>query len=156
MDNPHNIPPSLLDYSFIDFHLENPISSERRSGEDEDGYFSIPATISLDYKVAFHKEIEERYYFFLTAHIKMDTSSVKAEIAGIFQFDKESDEDYRKKMIRLQGISTLYGILRGGVCMLTTTRPIMLPNVMVADVVNEIERRKREEEKSSADGSEQN
>ena len=80
-----------------------------------------------------------------------------AFIEGYFSFDEQSDSETRDYLIRLQGCTTLYGILRGilsSITSMTRSRKILLPNIMMQEVVKDIEegrQREESEDKSSTE-----
>lgn len=138
------MPPSLLDYTFIDFHLENPITQIDDS-QSQEGYIPSTAQVAFNYNIGVHETIKERYFFELSAQIISDHTKIKTTLVGIFQFEDNTDQDYKETMIRHQGVATLYSVLRGYVGMMTTSRIFVLPNIMPADIVKNVEELKKKE-----------
>lgn len=72
-----------------------------------------------------------------------DIYKVDFQILGFFAFPKDTVEDNMQYLIRVNGCTILYGILRGIVANVTGTfpeGPLPLPTVMMHDVVNSVER----------------
>ena len=71
--------------------------------------------------------------------------SLDCEIVGLFRFPEDSTEETMQGLIRLNGCTILYGILRGQLANITGAFPrqkLILPTVMMEEVVNEVEREK--------------
>lgn len=75
------------------------------------------------------------------------------EIVGYFSFPEDTPEESMQMLIRYNGCTILYGILRGQIAGITGSFPhdkLVLPTVMMENVVREIETRKTREAKTSA------
>lgn len=107
----------------------------------------------FDYTVGQHKNEEHRYRMAFRvlaeefaeneqpAGLKLD-----CEIVGFLALNPALDKAEREKLVRLNGVSILYGILRGIVATMTGTFPngkLNLPAALPADVVNQVEEQKR-------------
>lgn len=76
-----------------------------------------------------------------------------SEIIGYFSFPEDTPEKNMQELIRYNGCTILYGILRGQIAGITGSFPhdkLVLPTVMMENVVREIETRKTREAKTSA------
>ncbi len=70
---------------------------------------------------------------------------LESEIVGYFSFPDTTSEENMQALIRYNGCTILYGILRGQIANITGSFPhakLVLPTVMMEEVVNEIETRK--------------
>ena len=84
--------------------------------------------------------------------------SIHTEIEGIFSFPEETEELKQEYLCRVNGLTILYGILRGEIANVTGSfknGKFVLPTVMMQDVVKEVEARKAKEReaKQTADNS---
>lgn len=71
---------------------------------------------------------------------------IEAEIVGFFDFPETMSEEQVQYLIRVNGGTILYGILRGQISLFTGSFPggkFMLPAVYMPDVANEVEERKQ-------------
>jgi preprotein translocase subunit SecB len=111
---------------------------------------SVDIDYLFDYDVARHATEKHlfRLAFRLAAKSKTPTPvdySLDCEIVGFFRFPEESAEETMQRMVRLNGCTILYGILRGQLANITGSFPrqkLLLPTVMMEDVVNDIEQEK--------------
>jgi preprotein translocase subunit SecB len=79
--------------------------------------------------------------------------ALESEIVGYFSFPEGTSEENMQALIRYNGCTILYGILRGQIASIAGSFPhakLILPTVMMEDVVNQIERHKAESHKPSA------
>ena len=75
------------------------------------------------------------------------STKVSAKITGFFRFEEECPEEERERMITLQGLTTLYSLLRGYVGSLTASSPLgltMLPMIMMKDVIEQAREKQKE------------
>jgi preprotein translocase subunit SecB len=104
----------------------------------------------FDYDVAQHATEKNRFRLAFRLGVKSKTStpvdySLDSEIVGFFRFPEEATAEIMQRLIRLNGCTILYGILRGQLANITGSFPrqkLILPTVMMEDVVNQIEREK--------------
>ncbi len=69
--------------------------------------------------------------------------SIDTCISGLFEFPEGTDETEMQRLIRFNGCSILYSTLRGYISVATANFPTgchMLPSIVMADVVNSIEK----------------
>ena len=77
--------------------------------------------------------------------------NIDFHIIGLFSFDKSVDEQRTAYLLRVNGCTILYGLLRGMITMMTGPFPeasITLPTVMMEDIVKTIEIKKRQQRES--------
>ena len=89
-----------------------------------------------------------RFQFKLTPEVKKTKTGyeIEAEIVGFFDFPGTMTEDKMQALVRINGATILYGILRGEIAAFTGSFPggkFMLPAVYMQDIVKDIETRKR-------------
>lgn len=116
---------------------------------------------SFDYDVGTHKTDANRYRLTLevtcheaTAAGKKTGNAVEVEITGFFSFPDGTDRKKMNLLVRVNGVSILYGILRGIVANNTGTFPhgkFLLPTVMPQDIVKQIEEEKAAQRKPKAE-----
>ena len=122
---------------------------------------SVPGSIDIDYlfdyDVARHTSEKHRFRLALRLAAKSKTPipvdySLDCEIVGFFCFPEDSTEDTMQRLVRLNGCTILYGILRGQLANITGSFPrqkMILPTVMMEDVVNDIEKEKAQARKTN-------
>lgn len=124
---------------------ENENSTNIREDNLRMGYqISQNTENELFYKVDFHVIIKDES--------KKETKCA-AFIEGYFSFDEQSDSEKREYLIRVQGCTTLYGILRGifsSVTSMTRSGKVILPNIMMHEVVKELEEKRQNNESKEA------
>lgn len=111
---------------------------------------SVEIDFLFDYDVARHATEKNRFRlaFRLGAKSRTPTPvdySLDCEIVGFFRLPGDTTEENMQRLIRLNGCTILYGILRGQVASITGSFPRqkwILPTVMMEDVVSQIEREK--------------
>jgi hypothetical protein len=72
---------------------------------------------------------------------------IDTEIVGFFNFPETMTEDEIQALVRINGGTILYGIVRGEIAAFTGSFPggkFVLPAVYMTDVVDDIERRKEQ------------
>ncbi len=107
---------------------------------------------SFDYDVGQHSTERTRYRLALRMKAAPDTPKpvgyvVHAEIVGLFRFPDGMEQDKMDFLIRLNGCTILYGILRGQIGNLTSVFPqrkLVLPTFMMKDIVEAVEKAKGE------------
>lgn len=111
---------------------------------------SVEIDFLFDYDVARHATEKNRFRLAFRVGVKSKTPSpvdysLDCEIVGFFSFPEGTADDVMQRLIRLNGCTILYGILRGQLANITGSFPrqkLILPTVMMEDVVNQIEREK--------------
>lgn len=111
---------------------------------------SVDIDYFFDYDVARHTTDEQsfRLAFRLASRSKTASPvdySLDCEIVGFFRFPADSKEDIMQGLVRFNGCTILYGILRGQLANITGSFPhqkMILPTVMMEEVVKDIEREK--------------
>lgn len=71
--------------------------------------------------------------------------ALDSEMVGYFSFPEGTSDEKMQALIRYNGCTILYGILRGQIANIAGSFPhakLILPTVMMEEVVNEIERQK--------------
>lgn len=117
---------------------------------------SVDIDFLFDYDVARHTTEKNRFRlaFRLGAKSKTPTPvdyALDCEIVGFFRFPDDTSEESMQRLIRFNGCTILYGILRGQLANITGSFPrqkLILPTVMMEDVVNDIEREKAQARKA--------
>jgi hypothetical protein len=109
------------------------------------------------YTVGQHKDEAHRYRmaFRVVAEEFADNEQpaglkLESEIVGYLAINPQLDKSEREKLVRLNGVSILYGILRGIVATTSGTFPngkLTLPAALPADIVNHVEGEKRKASK---------
>lgn len=111
---------------------------------------SVDIDYLFDYDVARHTTEKQRFRLAFRLASKSKTStpvdySLDCEIVGFFEFPEDATEESMQSLIRLNGCTILYGILRGQLANITGSFPrrkMVLPTVMMEKVVNDIEQEK--------------
>jgi len=106
---------------------------------------------SFDYDVARHVDDDfRRRLTFRVSAKSTETPPVglqfDTEIVGYFCFPKETASELIEQLVRINGCTILYGILRGQLAQTTGSFPggkFNLPTFMMNDVVAEVEKRKQ-------------
>jgi preprotein translocase subunit SecB len=117
---------------------------------------SVDIDFLFDYDVAKHTTEKNRFRLAFRLGVKSKTPmpveySLDCEIVGFFHFPQETTDDAMQRLIRLNGCTILYGVLRGQLANITGSFPrqkLILPTVMMEDVVNDIEREKAQARES--------
>lgn len=121
---------------------------------------SIDIDYLFDYDVGRHATEKNRFRLAFRLGVKSKTPmpvdySLDCEIVGIFHFPESTKDETMQRLIRYNGCTILYGILRGQLASITGSFPhkkLILPTVMMEDVVNDIERKKAQALKSNPSG----
>lgn len=127
-----------------------------------DGDVEIVASKSgFDYTVSKKRDHDLSYRMKLIFRFQeVDTNDkpigckLKIAIIGFFQFPEETDEENRAKLIRLNGVSILYGILRGVVGTVSGLQPggrITLPAIMPNEIVAMVEAGKQKQQEAATE-----
>lgn len=111
---------------------------------------SIEIDYLFDYDVSRHTTEKNRFRLAFRVGVKSKTPapvdySLDCEIVGFFRFPEDTTEESMQRLIRFNGCTILYGILRGQLANITGSFPrqkLILPTVMMEDVVNDIEQEK--------------
>jgi preprotein translocase subunit SecB len=112
----------------------------------------VNVNYQFDYDVGRHTSEKARYRLVFRMSAKSDTPvpvgySVDAEIVGFFHFLPDTPLEKMELLIRVNGSTILYGLLRGQIASLTgqfPQRKLILPTFMMSDVVQDIESTKAE------------
>lgn len=111
-------------------------------------------SINFDYEVGINKDHKELFFLDFKVRIKpkKDESGIKidANIEGYFSFPLNTNNDDMQYLVRINGCSILYGLLRGQVAMITGTFPegkINLPTIVFRDEIINIEKRKKKKKR---------
>jgi preprotein translocase subunit SecB len=131
-----------------DFHFRQ-LSVEWHDPETS-GQVEINHT--FDYEVGQHSTEHSRFrlalqYKTVSATPQPVGYAVQAEIVGFFRFPDGMEQEKMDYLIRLNGCTILYGILRGQIANLTGVFPrrkLVLPTFMMKDVVEAVEISKAE------------
>jgi preprotein translocase subunit SecB len=78
---------------------------------------------------------------------KEDGQEIDAEIVGIFSFSKDATEEEMQNLIRINGLTILYGLLRGHLATMTGAFPgqkFILPSIYMNNIIPEVEQRRKE------------
>jgi preprotein translocase subunit SecB len=118
---------------------------------------SIDIDYLFDYDVARHTTEKQRFRLAFRLASKSKTAtpvdySLDCEIVGFFRFPEDATEETMQSLVRLNGCTILYGILRGQLSNITGSFPhrkMVLPTVMMEEVVKDIEREKAHARKAS-------
>ncbi len=119
-------------------------------GEKWDNADIFPCNQTIDYDLKRH--IQNPRDFCLTLkykqspHEKKQGYLIDAELSGYFEFPEEYTEEEMQGTIRVNGLTILYGILRGQLAIYTASFPlnaIMLSTVSMYEVVNQIEKNRQ-------------
>jgi len=111
---------------------------------------SVDIDFLFDYDVFRHTSEKNRFRLAFRLAAKSKTPapvdySLDTEIVGFFRFSEDSSEETMQSLIRFNGCTILYGILRGQLANITGSFPnrkLLLPTVMMEDVVKDIEKEK--------------
>lgn len=102
--------------------------------------------VKINYKVFKHKEKEKSYRLNLILDIIPDTNcsgyKINTEILGFFDFPENFTELKMEYLIRVNGGTILYGILRGEIANYTGSFPggkFVLPTVSMREIVRDYE-----------------
>lgn len=113
----------------------------------------------FDYTVGQHKNEAHRYRmaFRVVAEEFAENEQpaglkLESEILGYLALNPKLGKAEREELVRMNGVSILYGILRGIVATMTGTFPngrLTLPAALPADIVNQVEEQKRTAQKDT-------
>lgn len=136
---------SLEEFSLTKLHLDF-------HQPEADEAVITQAKCGFDYAVATHSVEKNRYRLgFRVRCCEADEggkhmgNAMEAEIVGFFRFDEDESKEKMDALIRLNGVSILYGILRGIVATVTGVFPtgkFLLPTVMPREIVEHAEKAK--------------
>lgn len=140
-------PPRLVDYYITSFRFDADDVLGVNSKESERDKEGEKINITIGYQVQRHKKTPRLYKLLFLLEGKVPSNlkiSFDIKVSSTFAFDedKELDKDYMEHMIRVQGCTTLYGLLRGHIASMTALIPngkFILPNLFMADIVRKIE-----------------
>ena len=123
-----------------------------QTGECEcDG--ECPYSVDLDYNLARNEENERLFRLQLRVVLQVadNCTGLKADavIDGFFSFPEKAEEDTMQYLVRINGATILYGILRGQIAMVSGSFPtdkVNLPPVVMQDVLPEIDQAREKAE----------
>lgn len=114
--------------------------------EKESSIFNI----KFDYDVAAHKDNNNLFRLDFKVKIKPKKGDsgniIDAKIFGYFSFPPNTDNDEMQYLVRVNGCSMLYSLLRGQIAMITGSFPegkFNLPTIVMHDKIMQIEEKKR-------------
>ncbi len=138
-----------------EYFLEKLLVERRPPNASDIEYGQVSISFDFDYQI---KRNPDDSSFFMLTFIVRDDPSVKTacpqaynidlRIIGVFRFNEDVEEDQMQYLIRFNGCTILYGILRGILSTITGTFPegaIKLPTIMIDEVVKKIEERIQKE-----------
>jgi len=108
----------------------------------------ITSRVRVNYDVLRHRDEPRRFRLTLKVIVQSEVAGEKAgyqiasEIVGLFSFPEGMAEDQIQALVRINGGTILYGILRGEVAAITGSfagRKFILPTVFMPDIVRQIE-----------------
>ena len=117
-------------------------------------------TVGVEHKFDYdvHRNTQQKNLFRLVFRFGLSSQTpapigyvLDSEIVGYFSFPEETSEENMQALIRYNGCTILYGILRGQIANITGSFPhakLVLPTVMMEEVVKNIEERKAEDRKT--------
>ena len=132
----------LKDFMITRLHVdwqapENPVEYVGKPEED----------LFIDYKVL--RNAEEQHSLALEFRVKRTPKgkfaagySIECEIVGFFDFPETMEEEKIQYLVRFNGGTILYGILRGQIALFTGSFPdgkYTLPAISMQDVVKQVE-----------------
>ncbi len=105
--------------------------------------------IKLDYDVAMHADNDNLFRLDFRVKIKPKKGdsgkSIDAELLGFFSFPPNTELDDMQYLVRINGCTMLYSLLRGQVAMITGSFPdgkFNLPSILMHDKIMQIEKKK--------------
>jgi len=117
--------------------------------------------LGIEYDVG--RNPENRHQFLLKFRVNYGTErgrgkrrkgyEVEAEIHGLFTFPDDTPEDEMQTLIRINGGTILYGILRGEIASFTGSFPagkLILPTVYMHEIVSQVEAERLQTQQNSA------
>lgn len=137
-------PLKLVDFAITKINLEW-FENEKDINEKID---PVP---TIDYRVLRNPDHERDFSLILNVMTYSDkypggsVYSIDSEIAGIFTFTDDATEEEMQYLIRVNGATILYGLLRGEIATVTGAFPegkYVLPAVYMQEVLPEIDKRK--------------
>lgn len=121
---------------------------------------NVPVSYQFSYDVGQHQTDKLRYRLKFRVSVGSETPepvgySLASEIVGFFRFPEGVEQSKIDYLVRVNGCTILYGILRGQVATLTGCYPqkkLVLETIMMRDVVDSIEKEKQAEIKKAKPG----
>ena len=104
--------------------------------------------VYVDYSVQQHKELKDKFKLNFSfrgstmVNKKKSGFFVDTDMCGFFTFPEGYDEDEKQVLIRVNGLTILYGILRGQIALCTGSFPegkITLPTLNMFEIVKKAE-----------------
>ena len=120
----------------------------------------VTSEFSFGYEVERHKTDTNKFRFSFTMRAKPKQQKspagyeIECNILGLFSFVEGTTEEEMQQLIRINGSTVLYGILRGQIATLTGSFPggkFTLPTVMMHEIVQVVEAQKAKQAKKSKD-----
>lgn len=131
-----------------EYYLEK-VLIERKDSDPPGDHLSI----AYDFDYSVQRSARNPQLFLLTFIVRDDPEAktphpqiynLDFRIQGIFRFDEGLEEQKMQYLVRVNGGTILYGILRGMLATMTGAFPegrLNLPTLMMADVVRKVEER---------------
>lgn len=119
---------------------------------------TVTSEFHFGYDVRRHKENKRRFRLDFTMHVTPKQKNpiagyeIESNISGLFTFTEGTTEEEMQQLIRVNGCTVLYGVLRGHIGTATGCFPggkFTLPTVMMQDVVQTVEEEKAAERAKS-------
>ena len=137
----------LDDFSITKLHVDWCVAGKESAGVDENPYF--------EYKVLRNPKNKREFAMFFSAKLYTEKDPeksgyiIESAIFGIFSFAQEATEREMQVLIRINGATILYGILRGQIAAVTGSFPgkkFVLPAVYMQEIIPKIDARKTRKE----------
>ncbi len=149
----HNLSTMTPVIHLADFHVSSLHLTYVEPSSGTDGHI-VGTKSGFDYDIAKKHDSNVSYRLKLIhnfqefdAEDKPLGCKLKVTITGFFEFPEDSEDESRDALIRLNGVSILYGILRGVVATVSGLQPggkITLPAIMPQEIVRMVEDGKKE------------
>lgn len=137
----------LRNFDLIKLHVDWTPLDGREYIEDH-----FQGVTSFDYEVLRRNDAPTIFALKLEYGLKPKSGkagyAIEAEIVGFFEFAESTEEDKMQYLIRVNGGTILYGILRGEVAAFTGSFPggkFVMPSVYMQEVVAQVEADKKAE-----------
>jgi hypothetical protein len=107
---------------------------------------SLPYNLGINYKVFQRKDNNKRFRLNFSLDISPESNNcgykINTEIIGFFEFPEKFSQNQSEYLIRVNGGTILYGILRGEIANFTGSFPggkFVLPTVSMREIVKNYE-----------------
>ncbi len=133
-----------------DFAVTRLLIDWHQPSRDAAGNPHFSGGMAFDYNVLRRKDAPHsfalQFKFTLVPEEVKEGYEIEAAITGLFDFPPSMEESKMQSLIRINGCTILYGILRGEIATFTGSFPggkFLLPTVFMQEVVQDIEKRKQ-------------